>query len=391
MSVTQKQNKRNSWREGSIRQRSDGRYEGRVTLNGLSKNVYGKNETECKRKLKSIIREFEDGLINPKTASFYDYSLNYIKNKSKTIEMSTYNRLEIIVNKQISESKISGKQFGSIKTSELQDFFNSLAVSTDKQYSYGTIKNIFIFISGVYSYAIKNKDINFNPMSGVIIPKETFCNVKRKETFALSPEQIVKFKEACLQRNNSNHYYKYRYGLTLLLILNTGMRIGEVIALEWNDVDFINNIIRINKSMQYNVKSEGSNTRHSFIKSPKTRKSNRIIPMNDEIKFILSEIIESNKKKNILSDIVCCSETGGYSLARSIQRALDTIVAGTELPHIWVHLLRHTFGSELIRKGVEISVVSKLMGHSNTTTTYNTYIHVLDEEAAKAMLLPTIS
>lgn len=83
MSVTLKRNKRNSWREGSIRQRSDGRYEGRVTLNGLSKNVYGKNETECKRKLKSIIREFEDGLINPKTVSLYDYSLNYIKKKVK--------------------------------------------------------------------------------------------------------------------------------------------------------------------------------------------------------------------------------------------------------------------------------------------------------------------
>ena len=113
--------------------------------------------------------------------------------------------------------------------------------------------------------------------------------------------------------------------------------------------------------------------------------------MNGEIKFILSEIIQSNKKKDIVTDIVCCSETGGYTLARSIQRALNTIIDGTERPHIGVHLLRHTFGSELIRKGVEISVVSKLMGHSNTTTTYNTYIHVLDEEAAKAMTLPIIS
>jgi len=391
MSVTQKQNKRNSWHEGSVRKRSDGRHEGRVTLNGLTKYVYGKSEAECKRKLKSIIREYDDGLINPKTANFYDYCLNYIKKKSKTIELSTYNRLDIIVNKQIGESKICNKQFGSLKTDELQDFFNFLATSSDKQYSYGTIKNIFTFISGVYSYAIRNKDISFNPMLGVTIPNETFCNVKRKETFALTPDQITIFKELCLQKNNSNDSYKYRYGLTLLLILNTGMRIGEAIALEWNDIDFANNIIKINKSMQYNVKSESSNTRQSFIKSPKTRKSNRIIPMNDEIKFILSEIIESNKKKGIVSDIVCCSETGGYTLARSIQRALDTIIKGTELPYIWVHLLRHTFGSELIRKGVDISVVSKLMGHSNATTTYNTYIHVLDEEAAKAMSLPMIS
>ncbi|MEY8352468.1 site-specific integrase [Lachnospiraceae bacterium 54-53] len=387
MSVAQKQNKRNSWHEGNIRKRHDGRFEGRINLSGLTKYVYGKNESECKRKLKSVIREYENGFINPRTASLYDYSLNYIKKKSNTIELSTYSRLDIIVNKQIVESNIGNKQFGSLKTNELQNFFNTLS----KNYSYGTIKNIFIFILGVYNYAVKNKDINFNPMLGVSIPKESFCNIKSKETFALTPSQILKFKEACLQKNNCNDSYKYRYGLTLLLILNTGMRIGEAIALEWNDVDFTKNVIRINKSMQCNVKDENSNARKSFIKSPKTRNSNRIIPMNDEIKFILNEMIESNKRNNIVTDIVCCSENGGYTLARSIQRSMGTIVSRTDLPHIWVHLLRHTFGSELIRKGVEISIVSKLMGHSNTTTTYNTYVHVLDEEAAKAMTLPMIS
>ncbi|MBE5987750.1 MAG: hypothetical protein E7250_08480 [Paenibacillaceae bacterium] len=66
------------------------------------------------------------------------------------------------------------------------------------------------------------------------------------------------------------------------------------------------------------------------------------------------------------------------------------IIDGSELPYIWTHLLWHAYGSELIRRGVDISIVGRLMGHSNTTTTYNTYIHVLEEEA-KAMMLPTIS
>lgn len=384
MSVTKK---RNSWHEGNVRKRADGRHEGRITLNGLTKYVYGKNETECKRKLKLLIKDYEAGLINPKTASLFEYCFNYIKKKNKTIELSTYNRLNTIVNKQIKESLIGYKQFGSLKTEELQKFFNELA----KTYSFGTIKNVYVFLLGVYGDAVKNYEITFNPMLGVSVPKESYCAKKRKETFALSPEQILLFRKACLQKNTSNDEYKYRYGLTLLLILNTGMRIGEVVALEWNDIDLSKNIIKINKSMQYNVKEENSDVRKSFVKSTKTKRSNRIIPMNDEIKFILSEILEYNKRHNIESDIVCSSETGGYTLARSIQRSLDTIIKGTELPHLWVHLLRHTFGSELIRRGVDISIVSRLMGHSNTTTTYNTYVHVLEEEAAKAMLMPNIS
>lgn len=383
MSVAKK-TKRNSWHEGSVRQRSDGRFEGRVTLNGLTKYTYGKTETECKRKLKNIIREYDDGLINPKTASLYNYCKLYVNQKKNCIEPSTLNRLNIIVERQIGESKICNKQIGALKSEELQELFLSLS----SQYSYGTIKNIYNFVSGVYNHAIANKDISYNPMLTTSIPKEKLCK-KTKETFALSPNQIVEFKSSCLEKNKSNGLYKYRYGLTLLLILNTGMRIGEAIALEWNDIDFDKKLIRINKSMQYNIKVENSNRRESFVKSPKTRNSKRIIPINNEIEYVLGEIKKMNS--GIKTDIVCCNENGGYALARSIQRALTMVTKNTNIPYIWVHLLRHTFGSELIRKGVDISIVSRLMGHSNTTTTYNSYIHVLEEEAAKAMSLPMIS
>ena len=383
MSVTKNQ-KRNSWHEGNVRQRSDGRFEGRVTFNGLTKYTYGKTETECKRKLKAVIREYDEGLINPKTATLYDYCKQYIQQKKNSIEPSTMNRISIIVEKQIGESKIGNKQFGVLKSEQLQEFFTSLS----SQYSYGTIKNIYNFISGAYNYALANKDINYNPMQTIAMPKEKFCK-KTKETFALSPSQIAEFKSSCLEKNKSNGFYKYRYGLTLLLILNTGMRIGEAIALEWNDIDLENKLIRISKSMQYNVKTGNSDHRESFVKPPKTRNSKRIIPINNEIEFVIREIQKMNS--DIDTSIVCCNENGGYALARSIQRTLAIVIKDTNIPYIWVHLLRHTFGSELIRKGVDISIVSRLMGHGNTATTYNSYIHVLEEEAAKAMSLPMIS
>lgn len=391
MSIAREQKRKiNSWHEGSIRKRKDGRYEGRVTFNRVTKYTYGKTEFECEKKLRAIIRELKKEL-NPDGFAIYDYCLYYLKNKQYVIEVSTYNRIESIIETQIKDSVIANKRLGNIRSDELQRFFNSLAINEVKEYSYGTIKIIYTFIVGVFSYAIKNGNIKFNPMLIVRLPKERYCKCKRKETFSLTPEQIKKFKAACLIKNKTNDSYKYRYGIILLLMLNTGIRIGEMLALEWNDIDFDNKIIRINKSMQYNIKVEEVEKRQIYIKEPKTKRSIRVIPINNEIKFILDEIVKMNGRNDIVTSFVCSDENGNYSRARSLQRSMKMIIANTDLPDIWIHLLRHTFGSELLRKGVDITIVSRLMGHSNTTTTYNTYIHVLDEEFVKAMDLPWIS
>ncbi len=391
MSIDREQKRKNNpWHEGSIRKRKDGRYEGRITFNRVTKYTYGKTEFECEKKLRAIIRELKKEL-NPDGFTIYDYCLYYLKNKQYVIEVSTYNRIECIIETQIKDSVIANQRLGNIRSDELQRFFNSLAIDEVKEYSYGTIKIIYTFIAGVFSYAIKNGNIRFNPMLIVRLPKERYCKCKRKETFSLTPEQIKKFKAACLIKNKTNDSYRYRYGIILLLLLNTGIRIGEMLALEWNDIDFDNKIIRINKSMQYNVKVEEVEKRQIYIKEPKTKRSIRVIPINNEIKFILDEIVKMNERNDIVTSFVCSDENGNYSRARSLQRSMKMIIANTDLPDIWIHLLRHTFGSELLRKGVDITIVSRLMGHSNTTTTYNIYIHVLDEEFVKAMDLPWIS
>ncbi|MCD8218231.1 MAG: tyrosine-type recombinase/integrase, partial [Clostridiales bacterium] len=88
---------------------------------------------------------------------------------------------------------------------------------------------------------------------------------------------------------------------------------------------------------------------------------------------------------------VACTGVGTRNTARNLQRSLDRLVRNAEIEeHITLHILRHTFGSTLIRRGVGIEVVSKLMGHANITITYNKYIHVIQEEEAKAMNLTPI-
>lgn len=395
---------KNRWYDGSIRKRNDGRFEGRLTVNGITKSVYGKSEAECKRKIKALKKEFENGKINPKTDDIYNYCRKWIKTyKYMKIEPSSYDRLESVVENQIKGSDIADIQFGQVSSEKLQEFINGLVVADSKDdistteikriYAYSTMKKVYELLSMVYRDAYIRKELVYNPMQPVYLPKQNACTIKKKELFSLTPQQISELKEVCLTKNLDGTY-KYRYGLIILLLLNTGMRIGEMLALTFDKINFDDRYIRIDSSMQSNTKNRDEKSdkkRVSQIKEPKTRNSIRLLPINDEIQFLLDEIIEDNKKREITTNYVCSSSTGTNASLRNVQRTLNTVVEKTNLPHIWLHILRHTFGSELIRKGVDVSVVSKLMGHSDIQITYQHYVHVIEEEKVKAMQLISIS
>jgi integrase len=383
---------------GSIRQRPDGRYEGRFSINGIRKSVYAPSHAECERKIKKFLKDTERGKINPKTDSLYEYASKWIvEYKLDELEPSSYDRLETMINTQISNSKLSKEQFGKITSNQFKEFFNDMISPKDKNqraYSYSTTKRVYELLKNMYKMAHNNGDITYNPMAEVKLPKQSKCITETKETFSLSPSEIQSLKEACLQKTNNNLLYKYRYGLIYMLMLNLGLRVGEMLALQWDDIDTEKKFLKINKAVQSNVKNrEGKGNKRTFnVTQPKTKNAVRLIPLNEEVEFLLNEIKLDNCRRGIISDLVCCSSTGGYATARNLQRSFDIVVENSDLEkHLWLHLLRHTFGSELIRKGVDISVVSKLMGHGDIYTTYTKYIHAIEEETVKAMNLNSVS
>lgn len=143
--------------------------------------------------------------------------------------------------------------------------------------------------------------------------------------------------------------------------------------------------------MQSNITNfdnvHGKNKTYSRIKkSTKTNCGVRILQLNDKVIWYLKELQAYDKRHNILSEYVSCTNVGTLNTARNLQRSLDRVVAKSNIEkHITLHTLRHTFGSTLIRNKIGIEVVSKLMGHANITITYNKYIHAIQEEEAKAM------
>ena len=380
----------------SIRERSDGRFEGRITIQGVRKSFYGNTKSDVKNKTKNYLSKIESGFKEPKKIIFNEYIEYWLKSfKLNKIEPTSYTRLWRVYECQI-KNTIGLKKIGEITTKDIQELIDSHANPTSKDVkplALSGLKRLIQLLRPCFKMAVKEEIIYNNPCDDVILPKESCIKVETKKQFSLTDAEIEDIRSAALAKYKSTNDYCSRDAFILLLIINLGLRVGEALALEWSDIDIKNNLIHINKTVQsniMNIDSEyGNNTTYNRIKkSTKTSSGVRVLQLNDDVIWYLNELNEYDKRHNIVSKYLCCTSVGTLNTARNLQRSLDRIVKKTNInKNVTLHTLRHTFGSVLLRRGVNIEVVSRLMGHANINITYNKYIHSVKEEEAKAMTM----
>ena len=155
----------------------------------------------------------------------------------------------------------------------------------------------------------------------------------------------------------------------VLVSLYTGVRIGELLALRWQDVDFEKGYLIINKTLS----DLGEET------SPKSRASLRIIPLHDRILSLLTE-----KKQRATSDYIIETNQSRTGI-RLYQGKFERLLKKLGIAHRGFHTLRHTFATRLIESDVDVKTVSTLMGHSDYNTTLNYYVHISQEMQRKAI------
>ena len=382
----------------SIYSRKDGRYEGRIFLGeGKSKSFYGKTKAELKNKAKEYLHKVENGYREPQKILLNDYIEYWLKTyKWNKIEPTSYTRLYRVFDCQIRNS-IGNKMIGNVTTADIQNLINERANPTSKDIrplALSGLKKILHLLKPCMQMAVREGIISSNPCDNVILPVESCISVKTKEQITMSDNEIERFRESALTRYKTTGEYRSRDALVLLIILNLGLRVGEMQALRWRDVDFETEIVKVNRTMQSNIKnfSDTGKSNYSRIKdSTKTYSGKRVLKMNDAVVFYLKELQAYDERNKIVSEYVCSSHSNSIVDDRNLQRSLDKIVDRAKITeHITLHTLRHTFGSTLIRKGVGVEVVSKLMGHANINITYLKYIHVLQEQQAMAMQMVKI-
>lgn len=164
---------------------------------------------------------------------------------------------------------------------------------------------------------------------------------------------------------------KHKY-FGVLLCLYTGLRIGEVVALKWNDIDLKKGMLSVNKTC-YDT-PEGL-----VFDDPKTVHSRRIIPLPRQIMPILRE-----KRKTSKSDFVV-SEKGKPVSVRSFQRSFELLLKRHRIEHRGFHSLRHTFATRALESGMDVKTLSEILGHKNPSITLSRYAHSLMEHKSAMM------
>ncbi len=259
----------------------------------------------------------------------------------------------------------------------IQAFVNSLSQEganerTGKPLAPKTIRHNLSFISNIFTYAAKIGVVSDNPCSKVTIPKN---EVKEKQIY--TPEEVEKF--LTLLNDEPLKYRTFFY-----LMIYSGFRRGEMLGLEWKDVDFENNVISVRRTSNYTAK------KGVYTDTTKTKKSQRTLKFPQFIMDMLKEYkAEQDAEALRLGDRWV--ETDRLYVkwdGRPMQNGTPYFWLGEfcekhDLPFYGLHSFRHLFCSLLVNQGVDIVTVSGAMGHSTVSTTSNIYCHTIQQAQAK--------
>ena len=297
------------------------------------------------------------------------YAPNYLRE-------STQETMRNIVEAKILP-EIGHIKLGDFSSNRITAFLYDVAIYKDKDgkpikptqyYKDSYTQLIFSKLHTLFDVAVKQGWIKDNPCTNAIKPK-------RNKTQKLPPFEIDQIKDLLKRSENFD-----TYNAVIHFQLYTGMRIGETLALTWDDIDFEKRTININKTINY-VKGEFK------IGPPKTDNSYRILGMNNTVYSLLQQIKEEqDKMKKALKDVwqdlnlVFTQDTGGYIQKANINNRLSSLKKGTNYEYITVHSLRHANATLLLMNGVDLKIVSAHLGHNDIQTTANVYIDVLKSQ-----------
>ena len=164
----------------------------------------------------------------------------------------------------------------------------------------------------------------------------------------------------------------------VVLCLYTGLRIGELLALEWKDIDFSNGTISVTKTCYDGKDNNGKYTR--ITDTPKTPTSQRVIPFPKQLISYLKSVRKQDK-----SDFVVSSGSNKSLSVRAYQRSFELLLKKLNISHKGFHALRHTFATRALECGMDVKTLSEILGHKNATVTLNRYVHSLMEHKKDMM------
>ena len=282
----------------------------------------------------------------------------WLKYKKNTVKKSTYYNYSYSVEKYL-YPKFADQDITQIK--DYNDFIEKLTDTLAPK----TVRDIITKLKEIINFYEEEHNTKLN------IKKMSLPKMNKKEIQILSNKEKQKLEKYCIEQNSLK-------SLGILICLNTGLRIGEVCALRWENIDFESKKIHIEKTIE-RIYSKEENKTIVIIDTPKSITSVRTIPINSKLYNILKQIRGKSKK----TDFVLTGSSEHYVEPRNYQYHLKEILKRSKVKKYKFHTLRHTFATNCIEAGMDIKSLSEILGHADVSITLNIYVHSSDKAKRK--------
>ena len=347
-----------------ISQRKDGLYTGRFT-NRQGKRVqkYFPKLQECRKWLADAMFEDEHGNVMktmyPTVDAWYNYWIENVKGNN--IRYNTRRNYDERYQRNI-KPYIGEMLIQDVKPLHCQDVLKRMA----DDYANSVIEHARLVMWMLFDSAVENDFLLKNPVT-----KSVKCTSGRKpkETRALTIQEQKLFLETAKDTSNYNQY---------ALILQTGLRTGELIGLRWSDVDFKNRVLHVRRTMEYRPSYGEWRTGE-----PKTKNSIRDIPLTMEAIQILKDQKKKVEQLKVVpiefADMVFLCRNGTPTKNSAYDTKLFYYCDKAGIKRFSMHVLRHTFATRCIENGMRPKTLQMILGHSSINITMNLYVHVTEE------------
>ena len=386
--------KKKSNGEGSIVKRTDGRYMARYTMGDKRYAIYGNTFEEVRVQLTEVLANIDRGnhtVSNGYTVSRWirewlqTYALPTVK-RSTYISYESYARLHI-------EPILGRCKLAKLTVEQVQRFFNQKSSKNDAEngLSEKSLRNIYNMLHNCMQQAVINGYIVKNILECVKVP-----TTPRKEMRILNRSEQAALQAAASKSRTLTAF-------AIVFTLSTGLRLGEVLGLQWGDVDENKHSIKIKRTVgrlqkvdkDGNILTRASRvaTTEIVTKTPKTANSMRTIPLFDEV---WKDLMAYKKKQNGLfasmglmvtaeTFVFASPITGTVYEPRTFEDVFKRTLREAGLEDINFHALRHTFATRTLEAGMDIKVLSSILGHAQASTTLNLYAHALPDHKKQSM------
>lgn len=365
-------NKRRPQGDGTIRKRSDGRWEARIIIghkndgSPMYKSAFAKTQKSALKELHHLIELYRDVDLTEECRMTLGEWLDKWLDEYMifTIRESTLDSYRAMVKNQV-KPFIGGKQIASLTTADMQKFYNKIKKEGrvrehpihGKTLADSMVRGVHMMLHEALDTAVKERLIAKNPTNGTTVPK---CNYPEKQI--LGDSQLDTFLEAI----KGEEYWDAFFYVEVM----TGLRRGEICGLKWQDINFEENKLQVKRSVS--VKKGGGVS----IGETKTETGVRCIQMPPSVADVLQ-----NRKQTAITEWVFPNFMHPEQpiSPATAYRKLKIILKHAGLPLIRFHDLRHTFATHATHGGVDPKTLAGILGHTNASFTLDTYTHVTND------------